>query len=84
MYSTAWSRKGMFEECYVESWRRKTEPSGKGKEFISFKIILKFNEFDNFSVERRYSEFHKLHQQVNSLSLYTTQFEELTLFICRC
>lgn len=53
----------MFSECFVESWRRRFDLNGK--EFISYKIIIKdSSEGSERFIERRYSEFYKLHQEV--------------------
>lgn len=53
----------MLTECFVESWRRRFDANGK--EFISYKIIIKdSSEGSERFIERRYSEFYKLHQEV--------------------
>lgn len=52
----------MFEECFVESWKRHFDANGK--EFISYKIIIKEEEEKESFIERRYSEFYKLHNEV--------------------
>ena len=52
----------MLQECFVDSWRRKVDENGK--EFISFRIILKLQAGEEKIVDKRYSEFYKLHQEV--------------------
>ena len=49
------------ESCVVDGWRRNFDQ----KEFISYRIILKFKDSEQTQIiERRYSEFLLFHMEV--------------------
>lgn len=50
----------------MDSWRRKVDENGK--EFISFRIISKFENGEEEMFEKRYSEFYQLNQTVQIIN----------------